>query len=45
MTPEDWQRDYVLAVCKGCRRFGKCSAVLVASMVMDGGCWLKEEEE
>lgn len=45
MTPEDWQREEVLAVCKGCKRFGMCSAMLVASMIVDGGCWLKEAKE
>lgn len=23
MTPEDWQREDVLAVCEGCKRFGR----------------------
>lgn len=45
MSPEDWEREDVKSICEGCKRFGMCSAMLVSSMIVDGGCWLKEAKE
>ena len=45
MTPEDWQREDVRAVCEGCLNFGHCQTIFVRYMVGKGWCGFKEEKE
>ena len=42
MNPEDWQREDVQAVCKGCLNFGYCQTIFVRYMVEKGWCGFKD---